>query len=246
MKLSAFWNITDLLSPAMLLDWLLYMQPQLRVLRRWRPKLQSFLKLRFWDLNSITSSTFYWSKVKGQSNFKAWGNRVHLLLGGVAKNLWPYLIYHTYTIISSSKICATWLVKALFWPSHYAGLKSFLTQCSRQPEQINHNCHKKWNVSAIWTLQWAVDRVWMGNSEFLAFSEGCFFLHHSVSSLLVSSFTFLRLYLKSYLFLSLNFLKICILWGFEQYHHVLCVSEIDYSINHCFKCYQFGYHLNQW
>lgn len=148
MKLSAFWNITDLLSPAMLLDWLLYMQPQLRVLRRWRPKLQSFLKLRFWDLNSITSSTFYWSKVKGQSHFKAWGNRVHLLLGGVAKNLWPYLIYHTYTIISSSKIDPHNHLRVSYYPhlrnkeveagnltqllvSEYAVLQS-LSECANQ------------------------------------------------------------------------------------------------------------------
>ena len=132
-----------------------------------------------WSLGSGTWIVSILLHSTGQSRKRTvWiedlGKRIHHLLGGIARSLWLYLIYHTWTIISSSKIHTTCLVKTLFWPGQYAALKSFLTQCSRQPQQINHNCHKKWNVSAIWTLQWAIDGGWVGNSEFLAFIPASF------------------------------------------------------------------------
>lgn len=115
------------------------------------------------------------------------------------------LIYSTtHGLFPSSKTQAPWLAKALFWPSRCAALKSFLTQCSRLPPQINQKCHKKWNLSAIWTLPWIVNGARMENPEFLALSLGPFLSSSLFVLTSVSSLPFLRFCEKSHLFLPLK------------------------------------------
>lgn len=56
-------------------------------------------------------AAFYlWKQVTRSPRFKRWRNRLHSLLEGAAKNLWPFLIYH--------KVCAwnrrCWYMLAFF------------------------------------------------------------------------------------------------------------------------------------
>lgn len=140
-----------------------------------------------------------------------------------------------------------WLVKTLYFGQviHYLALKSFLTQCSRQPLQINQNCHMKWNLSAICTLQWVVDRDWMENSEFLALSLGSFL---SPSHCLLTSDQFFKISLvileKSLISITKVSKSMRPLRFWTVSSAIMCFPNFD--INHWFKCYQFGYYLNQW
>jgi hypothetical protein len=138
------------------------------------------------NLSIVASPTLYcWKQVKGQPKFKGVENRLHLQMGR-----WQRLCGHT----SCTPHRLSFLIPEFMprsWDSSLAKLlysfSLLLTQCSRQPPQINQSCHKKWNMSAIRTLQWVVSRVSMENSDFPA-------LNLVVSLLLVSSLTFHRLY----------------------------------------------------
>lgn len=76
--------------------------------------LKAFLRMRSWNSYHTTSITFYESKQvkRWELSYKEWKNRFHYLMGGTAKYLWSYLIYHSahsghsYLHYSICKICS--------------------------------------------------------------------------------------------------------------------------------------------
>lgn len=66
-----------------------------RAVQEGKAETARFLQCRLWNLHSITSATFHWSKQTSKTaQIQGVGNRLHLLMRIAAKNLWSYLTYH--------------------------------------------------------------------------------------------------------------------------------------------------------
>lgn len=61
----------------------------------WRQKLQGPLRPSLQNSHRVALNTFYESRQDtGQPRFKRWGHRLHLLMEGATKKLWPCFSHH--------------------------------------------------------------------------------------------------------------------------------------------------------